>query len=79
MSLLHLYHGDKLQIRHVRRQGSPFSAVLLVNDQTVARAGPDGFIALSTWLRAEADALDRFRQEPEDIHGAENLRGDVPE
>jgi hypothetical protein len=78
MSVLQLYRGPRLQLRYMRRQGSPNAVSLFVDQTMVMLAQPSDFIELQKWLANEAEALKTFMREPEDPTVAENQRGDVP-
>lgn len=79
MSVLQLYRGPRFEMRYVKRLGSTFSVILLIDGQVVQSAGPSDFVELKRWLEAEVVALTKFMAEPEDPREAENLRGDTPD
>lgn len=73
---LQLYRGPKLDMRYVKRAGSPLSVLLIVDGKCVMHATPSDFIALKAWWDNQGTALGEFMREPEDPTVAENMRGD---
>lgn len=76
MSALLLYRGPRIELRHVKRQGSPSAVTMIVDGTVVMHATPSDFTALKVWLEFEARTLGEFMQSPEDPTMSENMRGD---